>query len=32
VRRWRAACDQLAQALDVAVGDHLEALAGDRPW
>jgi hypothetical protein len=32
VRGWRAACDQLAQALDRALAEHLEALVGTRPW
>lgn len=32
VRRWRAACRGLALTFDRALADHLNRLAGVRPW
>ena len=32
VRRWRRACDRLAEEMDVVLGLHLAQLTGTAPW
>jgi hypothetical protein len=32
VRRWRRACEQLAQAFDEVMRAHVQSIRGSRPW
>lgn len=32
IQVWRSLCGTLAGSFDVAVGDHLQGLVGQRPW
>lgn len=32
VRQWRQACEQLANAFDSVIGDHVAQIVGKRPW
>jgi hypothetical protein len=32
VRRWRRACEQLANVFDVIIGNHITQITGTEPW
>ena len=32
VRQWRQACEQLADAFDIVIKDHIQHLTGAPPW
>lgn len=32
IRAWRSVCNAIAKELELLMGDHLESVAGVRPW